>query len=210
MLGRLKLALWAVLPMGFLVILVSLFYQTIAEGAIMGIGQAKYFLDMKLPLSYLDVVFIFIVGYVLVLLFSSSYAEYSFQRLWKPMLVVLLLFFATSHFHVHYFMWLIPLLALQVAEDKRFIPLFIVQVVCFVVYSFQWDRHFFGYLFTPFHFPYFAVDVVNPKRFIWQYFPFGDFLGIFRSIFSAVSLWMIYLVIKRFLQEERKRREVER
>ncbi len=209
MLGRIKLGLWAVLPMGFLIILISLFYKTIAEGALMGVGQVRYFLDMKLALSELDVVFVFIVGYVLVLLFSLSYREFSFERLWKPMLVVLLLFFATSHFHVHYFMWLMPLLALQVVEDRRFIPLFMVQVVCFIVYSFQWDRHFFGYLFTPFHFPYFAVDVINPKRFISQYVPFGDFLGIFRSIFSAVSFWMIYLVIRRFLQEEKERRKVE-
>ncbi|MBA7585516.1 hypothetical protein ES708_27500 [subsurface metagenome] len=125
------------------------------------------------------------------------------------MLVVLLLYFATCHFHVHYFMWLIPFLALQVAEDRRFIPLFIVQVFCFIAYTFQWDRHFLGYLFTPFHFPYFASEVVNPKTFISQYFPFGDFLGVFRSIFSAVSFWMIYLVIRRFLQEEKERRKIE-
>ncbi|MBA7496851.1 hypothetical protein ES702_07460 [subsurface metagenome] len=175
----------------------------------MQLGQMKYFLEMKFPLIYSDVVFVFVVGYVLILLFSSSYARYSFERLWKPMLVVLLLFFATCHFHVHYFMWLIPLLSLQIVEDRRFIRLFVVQVLCFVVYAFQWDRHFFGYLFTPFHFPYFAIDIINPKKFIWQYFEFSDFLGIFRSIFSGVSFWMIYLVIKRFLQTEKEGKKVE-
>jgi len=202
-LGRLKLAFWGILPLAVLIILARFFQQFGVEGGLVGMGQAKYFLEMKFPLSYSDVVFVFVVGYVLVLLFASSYAEYSFERLWKPMLVALLLFFATCHFHVHYFMWLIPLLTLQVVEDRRLIPLFIVQILCLIIYAFQWDRHFFGYLFTPFHFPYFAIDVVNPKKFIWQYFPFGDFLGIFRSIFSAVSFWMIYLVIRRFLQEEK-------
>jgi len=207
--GRLKLAVWGILPLGVLIILTRVFHQPGAEGAFMQLGQMKYFLEMKFPLIYSDVVFVFVVGYVLVLLFSSSYARYSFERLWKPMLVVLLLFFATCHFHVHYFMWLIPLLSLQVVEDRRFIRLFIIQVLCFVVYTFQWDRHFFGYLFTPFHFPYFAIDIINPKRFIWQYFEFSDFLGVFRSIFSGVSFWMIYLVIKRFLQKEKEGEKVE-
>ncbi len=207
--GRVKLAFWGILPLGVLIILTRLFHQPSVEGAITRMGQVKYFLEMKFPLVYSDVVFVFVVGYVLVMLFSSAYAKYSFERLWKPMLVVLLLFFATCHFHAHYFMWLIPLLTFQVVEDRKFIPLFVVQVLCFVVYTFQWDRHFFGYLFTPFHFPYFAIDVVNPKKFIWQYFAFGDFLGIFRSIFSAVSIWMIYLVIKGFLREEKRRRKVE-
>ena len=175
----------------------------------MGLGQVQYFLGMKFPLFDSDVVFVFVVGYALLLFFSSSHAEYSFERLWKPMLVALLLYFATCHFHVHYFMWLIPFLTLQIVEDRRFIPLFAVQVSCFIIYTFQWDRHFLGYLFTPLHFPYFAAELVNLKIFIGQYFPFGDFLGIFRSIFSAVSFYMIYLVIRRFLQEEKRRRKVE-
>jgi len=205
--GRLKLAFWGILPLGALIILTRFFHQPSVEGSFVRLGHVKYFLEMKFPLIYSDVVFVFVVGYVLILLFSSSYAKYSFERLWKPILVVLLLFFATCHFHVHYFLWLIPFLTLQVVEDRRFSRLFAIQVLCFIVYTFQWDRHFFGYLFTPFHFPYFAIDVVNPKKFIGQYFAFGDFLGIFRSIFSAVSFWMIYLVLKGFLQKEREGNE---
>lgn len=207
--GRFKLAFWGILPLAVLIILTRVFHQRSVEGALVGLGQVQYFLGMKFPLFDSDVVFVFVVGYTLVLFFSSSYAEYSFERLWKPMLVVLLLYFATSHFHVHYFMWLIPFLTLQIVEDRRFIPLFAIQVLSFIVYTWQWDRHFLGYLFTPLHFPYFAVEVVNLKVFIGQYFPFGDFLGIFRSIFSAVSFYMIYLVIRRFLQEEKRRRKVE-
>jgi len=207
--GRFKLAFWGILPLAVLIILARFFHQPSVEGALVGLGQVQYFLGMKFSLFDSDVVFVFVVGYALILFFSSSYAEYSFERLWKPMLVVLLLYFATSHFHVHYFMWLIPFLTLQIVEDRRFIPLFAIQVFCFIVYTWQWDRHFLGYLFTPLHFPYFAGEVVNLKVFIGQYFPFGDFLGIFRSIFSAVSFYMIYLVIRRFLQEEKRRRKVE-
>ncbi len=207
--GRFKLAFWGILPLAVLIILTRVFHQPSVEGDIVGMSHVKYFLGMKFPLFDSDVVFVFVVGYALVLFFSSSYAEYSFERLWKPMLVVLLLFFATSHFHVHYFMWLIPFLTFQVVEDRRFIPLFAIQVFCFIVYTWQWDRHFLGYLFTPLHFPYFAAEVVNLKIFIGQYFPFSDFLGIFRSIFSAVSFYMIYLVIRRFLQEEKRRKKVE-
>ena len=205
--GRLKLAFWGILPLAAVMILTRVLGQPSIEGSLMGMSHLTYFLGMKFPLIYSDVVFVFVVGYILIVLFSSSHREYSFERLWKPMLMVMLLYFATCHFHAHYFMWLIPLLTLQVVEDRRFIWLFMVQILCFVVYTFQWDRHFFGYLFTPLHFPYFAMEVVNPKHFIEQYFAFGDFLGIFRSIFSAVSLWMIYLVIKGFLHREREKNE---
>lgn len=203
--GRVKLAFWGILPLVVLTVLTRSFRQPGVGASLIRYPHMKYLLDMKFPLAYSDVVFVFVVGYVLVLLFSSYYSEYSFGRLWKPMLVALLIFFATSHFHVQYLMWLIPFLTFQVVEDRRFIRLFVIQVLAFIPYTFQWDRHFFGFLFTPLHFPYFAMEVINPKKFIGQFFPFGDFLGIFRSIFSAVSLWMIYLILREFFEKEREK-----
>lgn len=44
-----------------------------------------------------------------------------------------------------------------------------------------------------------AVEFVEmpPFEYINQFYPTDKFIGIFRSIFSAISLWMIYFLMKR-------------
>jgi len=156
-------------------------------------------LAMRLKLPYVhDTVFVFVVGCTLVLLYIYYNSKFSFVSLWKYMFVVLLLLFATSFFHPHYFMWLSPFIAIQIAEDKKFTALYVIQVLCLLVYSFQWDRALAGYLFAPISKSYFA-NTMSPFTFISQFYPGERLVGIFRSIFTAVSFWMIYQVFKSLL-----------
>ncbi len=165
-------------------------------GGLAGSSFVDYLLAMRFKLPYVhDTVFIFVLGYTLVLLYMYYNSKFSFASLWKYMFMVLLLLFATSFFHPHYFMWLSPLIAIQIAEDRKFAGLYAILVLCFVIYSFQWDRALAGYLFAPISKSYFA-NVMSPFTFISQFYPGEKLVGIFRSIFTAVSFWMIYQVFK--------------
>lgn len=201
---RLKLAFWGLLPLGIITVLSRSLHGVSEVEYWTGMPHTSYLMGLRFPLGIAyDVIFVFFTGYTLLLLYSYFNTNHSFSNLWKVNLILLLFFFATSFFHPHYFMWLIPFLALQVVEDKRFIGLFAIQVLCWVVYTFQWKKPLAGYLFAPLNHSYF-MSFRSPFEIINQYYSAANFIGIFRSIFSGVSFWMIYLLFKEFLRIRRK------
>ncbi|MBA7632975.1 hypothetical protein ES703_40531 [subsurface metagenome] len=204
---RLKLLFLSLIPLLVMQIPNMLSRVQSEVGALAGSSFIDYLLAMRFKFPYIhDTVFIFIVGYTLVLLYMYYNSKFSFASLWKYMFVILLLLFATSFFHPHYFMWLSPFIAIQIAEDKKFIGLYVIQVLCVAIYSFQWDRALAGHLFAPIFELYF-VNAMSPFTFISQFYPAEKFIGIFRSIFSAISLWMIYQVFKSFWLKKSETRQ---
>jgi len=195
---RLKLAFWGVLPLGITTILPRLFHQVGEAETLTKIYHTNYLFAMKFYLGYLyDNIYIFPLGASVLLLYAYFKRDHSFVSLWKTALILLLVFFATCFFHPQYFMWLMPFLALQVVENKKFIGLFIVQVLFFIVYTFQFGSHAAGFFFTPVNFDYFG-GLATPLTIINRYYPAANFIGIFRSLFSAICLWMVYLVLREF------------
>lgn len=193
---RLKLGFWGLLPLGSMIILARLLGGPGEVEVLTQIPWHENFFAMRFYLGHLyDNVFVFVVAYTFLLLHTYFNTDYSFRSLWKAVLILLLVLFATSFFHVHYLMWLIPFLTLQIVEDRRFVGLFVALVLCFVVYTFQWGQNLAGFLFTPLDFSYF-VSLRTPFKIISQYYPADKFIGVFRSIFSGVSLLMAYFVFK--------------
>jgi len=203
---RLKLAFWGLLPLGIMTALSKLFYGVSDAGQLAKLPHTNYLMSLRFPLGFAyDVIFIFFAGYTILFLYAYFKTNHSFVDLWKSVLGLLLLFFATCFFHPHYFMWLIPFLTLQVVEDKRFIGLFAIQILCWIVYTFQWKEDLAGYLFVPLN-PSYFMSLRSPFEIINQYYSAANFIGIFRSIFSGVSFWMIYLLFKEFSLTRRKER----
>jgi len=202
---RVKLAFWGILPLGLLMILTRLFHQTAQVEKIAQIPHTRYLLSMAFYLGYLsDRVFIFVALYAVLLLYTIFRTDHSFASLWRMLLILLLGIFATSFFHVHYFMWIVPFLALQVVEDRRFIGLFTILIFGWIVYSFQWKETFAGLLFTPLNARYF-MSLPSPFEIINEYYPAANFIGIWRSIFSGVCLWMMYLVLRESMAKKEER-----
>jgi len=195
---RLELVFWGLFPLGIISILGKLFHGGNEISMLMKTYHSDYLLSMGFHLGFVgDYVFIFPLAYTLILLYVYFNTDHSFGSLWKSTLILLLTFFATCFFHVHYLMWLMPLLTLQIAEDKRFVGIFSIQVLCFVIYTFQWKKAFFGELFAPIN-PSYFMSLRSPFEIINQYYSAAKFIGIFRSIFSGVCFWMIYLIFKEF------------
>lgn len=110
-------------------------------------------------------------------------------------LIVLLLFYATSMFHPQYFIWFIPFLALYYGyfEDNQIIELHCLQVICFIVYTFYWDKALASWMFASIY-PKFFIALPSPVDLINILYSSEIILNIFRSIFSAVSFFMIFKI----------------
>jgi len=195
---RLKLAFWGLLPLGITTILPRLFHQVGEAEKLTKMYHTNYLLAMRFYLGHLyDNIYIFPLGATVLLLYAYFNTDHSFMGLWKTTLILLLVFFATCFFHPHYFIWLMPFLALQVVENKKFIGLFIGQVLCLMVLTFQWGGLAAGFLFAPLNFYYFR-HLPAPFDIINRYYPAVSFIGIFHSLLSAICLWMVYLVLREF------------
>ncbi len=201
---RLKLVFWGLLPFGIMIALSRLFYGVSGVESLAKSYHASYLMSLRFPLGIAyDVIFIFFAGYTILFLYAYFNTDHSFVNLWKSVLCVLLFFFATSFFHPQYFMWLIPFLTLQVVEDRKFIGLFAIQILCWIVYTFQWKEALAGYLFLPLN-PSYFMSLRSPFDIINQYYSAANFIGIFRSILSGTCLWMIYLVLKGSFLKKKK------
>jgi hypothetical protein len=108
----------------------------------------------------------------------------------------LLFFYSVSFFHVQYFFWVLPFLAVLMAHHPRLLGLFAIQAACLAVYSLQWERALTTYLVAP----------LNPEFFFAQPSPFerlarftdpGRVIGLAHSVFAGVSLWLMYEVLGR-------------
>jgi hypothetical protein len=113
-------------------------------------------------------------------------------------LIALLLLYATAYTgqSPHYWTWCLPFLAITVAEDRRLLPLHVVQVACLVVYSFIGGRATAGYLFAPIA-PDFFWSLPGPVEVISRFASPETVISLGRTAFSAVTLWMVYLVFRR-------------
>jgi len=202
---RLKLAFWGLLPLMVMIALSKVFSGVSEVESWARLLHTNYLMSLRFSLAKYDVIFVFFMGYTILFLYTYFRTNHSFAHLWKINLILLLFFFATCFFHPQYFMWLIPFLVFQIVEDRRFIGLFAIQVLGWIVYTFQWEEALAGYLFVPLDYSYF-ISLRSPFELIGQYYSAANFIGIFRSILSGVSFWMIYLLFKELSLARRKER----
>lgn len=204
----LKLTFWGISPFVALTVLNKIFHQSGQLEGLAKMHHSNFLLGMKFNLGYLnDSVFVFVAGYIFLLLFLYFKRKHSFENMRKGNLIMFLIFFATCVFHPQYFVWFIPFLTLQIIEDKKLLGLFILQFLCFIIYTFHFKQYLAGYLFAPINPYYFIFHLHSPFDFINRYYPASKFINIFRSVFSGISLFMGYLVFKSLsLTKERERK----
>lgn len=162
----------------------------------------EYWLDAGIYLRFDDFIFLFPLVYAIGLLWLS---ERGVRQDEVPVLgaVTFLLLFALTFFHPHYAIWLVPFLALTIASSPRMLVYHAIQVVCLFVYFAQWGSWTTWDLFAPllgdrttsFPDPYEAVaGQVEPRI----------FFGLFRTLLTAVSLWMAWTLLRPLLGRYRE------
>ena len=174
---------------------------TIVTGSLPGIialldrAHGQFLLAAKLPIILYDELVIFVIGYA-ILLFSSAERDLSsYVALRKYSLMVFLVLFSFAFFNPQYFFALLPLLALEIAEQPSLAWYHLVQIVGYAFYLLNWGSQTTWWLFLPLN-PAFFSHLTPPELMIQNYTNYKAVVAIFRSVLTAASLWMVYRIYR--------------
>lgn len=155
----------------------------------------NYILSAKLDLIIHDRIFIFIVAYFLII-FSFIYAKKkSFDLLLNYGAIIYLAYVALCYFHPQYVLWAIPFLVIIFVRKRTLAYYHWLQFGLLMIVLIYWGDLVTKFVFAPID-PKFFIYITGPIPFIERFYSSATFVNIFRSIFTAVSLWMIYLIYK--------------
>lgn len=159
--------------------------------------HVQYWFDAGLYLRFDDWIFLFPVAYGIGLLWLS---ERGLTPEEFPVYgaVAFLLLFSLTFFHPHYAIWLVPFLALTIPPSPRLIVYHGIQIASVLVYSMQWGAWTTWDLFEPL-LGRRVASLPDPVEAISAQIEPRVFFGVFRSILTAVSLWMAWRLVRGIL-----------
>jgi hypothetical protein len=174
---------------------------TIVTGSLPGVialldrAHGQFLLAAKLPIILYDELVLFAIGYA-ILLFSSAERDLSsYVALRKYSLMVFLVLFSFAFFNPQYFFALLPLLALEIAEQPDLAWYHLIQIAGYAFYLLNWGSQTTWWLFLPLNPPFFS-QLTAPELMIQAYTNYKAVIAIFRSLLTAASLWMVYRIYK--------------
>ncbi|MCL4416171.1 MAG: hypothetical protein M1365_05660 [Actinobacteria bacterium] len=154
-----------------------------------------YILSAKLDLIIHDSIFLFIVGYVLLVLSFIHQKKKTFELFLNYCGMVYLLYVAISYFHPQYLLWTIPFLILIFVRKNSIYYYHLIQFALLMIILIYWGDLVTKFLIAPVDIK-FALYTTGPIPIINRLYNPAKFVNIFRSVFTAVSLWMIYLIYR--------------
>jgi hypothetical protein len=108
---------------------------------------------------------------------------------------VMLVMFALTHFNPQYSIWIVPFLVLAVYRDVYLIALHVAQILLIVLFTFQWGSAVTWDLFQPLV-GNGVKSVPDPLNIIGALMPVDIYIGVVRTLFTTVSLWMGYRIMR--------------
>jgi len=154
-----------------------------------------YILSARLDLIIHDRIYLFIVAYALLLFSFIHQKQKSFALFLNYCGMAYILYVATSYFHPQYLLWSIPFLVLIFARKNTLYYYHWAQMALLMVILVYWGDLVTKFLIAPVDIR-FALYALGPIPLIERVYDSAKFVNIFRSVFTAVSLWMIYLVYR--------------
>jgi hypothetical protein len=146
-------------------------------------SQSDKMFFAKIPISGSQYLPVFLVG--LLLIYWWNYFQPKKLPVWAWLAAPLLLFYSVTHYHPQWFIWLMPLLVVAVANATALIFPFVTLLLCHlaIVLLFDSSLNFglFGINFSLF-------DMVN------KYFPADQLVSIIRAVLVATSLALFTLI----------------
>lgn len=155
--------------------------------------QFNYLLSAKLDLVIHDKIFIFIAAYTIIILSFIRQKVKTFELLITYSGVVYLLYVAISYFHPQYLLWTVPFIIYVSVKDKNLHYLQWAQFIFLMVILVYWGDLVTTFVLTPFDYRFF-IFMVGPIPLINRFYDPVKFVNIFRSVFTGISLWMIYII----------------
>jgi hypothetical protein len=138
-----------------------------------------------------EVLFPFVIIFVLIVLHASYFGKGRIKDLWKYYFSILLLFFSVTHYHPQWFLWLTPLMIIELLQNDfvhKWLHLTLSAIFVFIVLMFESSLSY-G-LFSPI-LPQLA-NGPNLSDFVNRYYDVFQLKSILRSIFAAFSIWIIF------------------
>jgi hypothetical protein len=181
-----------------LVVVEAFSYISYGKSLIFSLLNAQHFnyiLSSKLELIIHDRIFIFIVVYFLIVFSFIHSRKKSFDLLINYGAIIYLAYIALSYFHPQYVLWTIPFLVIIFARKRKLAYYHWIQFVLLIVILIYWGDLVTKFVFAPLDHKFF-IYITGPIPLIERFYSSAKFVNIFRSIFTAVSLWMIYLIYK--------------
>lgn len=194
-LKRQKRLLWGFLILGGIALL-TLFSGALPQVvSLLDRAHGQFLLAAKLPIILHDELILFVIAYGLLLFSSLEKDLSSYEVLHKYSSMVFLVLFSLAFFNPQYFFALLPLLALEIAEQPRLLWFHLVQVAGYAVYLLNWGSQTTWWLFLPLNKAFFS-ELTPPEMIIQSYTNYKAVIAIFRSLLTAASLWMAYLIYR--------------
>ena len=155
----------------------------------------NYILSAKLELIIHDRIFLFIVAYVLIVLSFIHIRKKSFDLLLNYGAIIYLAYIALCYFHPQYVLWAVPFLVIIFVRRRPLVYYHWLQFGLLMIILIYWGDLVTKFVLAPIDHRFF-IYITGPIPIIERFYSSAKFVNIFRSIFTAVSLWMIYLIHK--------------
>lgn len=157
-------------------------------------AQSQKMLHMILPVSGAEGIYIFVFLFS-VLIILAGYNPNRTKSLWWYFLGVMFLFFSVTHYHPQWFLWLTPLLVMEMVKNRfayLWLDIILFASWLFITLTFEPSLNF-G-LFAPL-----KPELLNLSG-VFEGIRFYDIFqlkSIVRSLFAASSLGLIYFSYRR-------------
>ena len=155
----------------------------------------NYILSARLDLIIHDRIFLFIVAYFLIIFSFIHARKKSFDLLLNYGAIIYLAYIALCYFHPQYVLWAVPFLVIIFVRRRQLVYYHWLQFGLLMVVLIYWGDLVTKFVFAPLDHRFF-IYITGIIPFIERFYSSVTFVNIFRSIFTAVSLWMIYLIYK--------------
>jgi hypothetical protein len=154
-----------------------------------------YILSAKLDLIIHDRIFIFIVAYFILIFSFIHQKNKTFKLFLNYSGIVYLLYVAICYFHPQYLMWAIPFIILVFVRKNSLYYYHLLQFAILMIVLIYWGDLVTKFLFAPIDIQY-VLYTTGPIPIVNRFYDPAKFVNIFRSVFTAVSLWMMYLIYR--------------
>ncbi|OFW52269.1 MAG: hypothetical protein A2163_02915 [Actinobacteria bacterium RBG_13_35_12] len=155
-------------------------------------------------------IFIFVAVYIVIILSFLHIKKKNFDILLNYGAIIYLAYVGICYFHPQYMIWVVPFLIIIFVRRKSLLYYHWIQFALLMVILIYWGDLVTKFVFAPMDHKYF-VYMTGIIPIIERFYDSAEFVNIFRSIFTGVSLWMIYLIYKdnkKILSDELKKGKI--
>lgn len=193
---------WAVMGLGPW-LLVNLYLLLAAGRAeltpLLNYSNETSLLSLRLYIGEWDWIYLMPLAYFLLLLHRLYNAQRDPQSLEQHGLMAMLLMLGLTPMAQapHYWVWMVPFMGLYLVQEKRDLWLHAAQIGLLLVVGWVGNRAVAGYLFAAIA-PDFFWSLPGPAELIRSVAPVEMVFSLAQTGLTAISLWMIYILLRQF------------